>query len=68
MASTAPFSQFTLIPADPSTKAMLRRSVLMNKVSELKASKEDSVEVVQLAETAFDNLKVHSYIITHVNL
>lgn len=40
-----------------STKAMLRRSVLMNKVIELRSSRVNSAEVAQLAETAFNNLK-----------
>ena len=41
---------------------MLRRSTLMDKVVELKTSR-NSVEVSQLAETAFNNLKVSACII-----
>lgn len=37
---------------------MLRQSTLMDKVGQLKASITNSVEVSQLAEAAFNNLKV----------
>jgi len=40
-----------------STRAMLRHSTLMDKVSQLRTSMTNSVEVSQLAEAAFNNLK-----------
>ena len=45
-------------PPDKSTRAMLRHSTLMDKVSQLRTSMTNSVEVSQLAEAAFNNLKV----------
>ena len=37
---------------------MLRRSTLMEKVVQLKTAATNSIEVTQLAEAAFNNLKV----------
>ena len=48
----------SLPPSARSTRAMLGQSVLMSKVVEMKGLEDDSVEVVQLAKTAFNNLKV----------
>ena len=39
------------------TRSLFRRSVLMNKVLDLR-SRSNSVDVTQLAEAAFNNLKV----------
>ena len=57
----------SLPPTAKSTRALLGGSALMTKVVEMKALEDNSVEVVQLAKTAFNNLKVctHWYIKYH---
>ena len=60
-----PYHVVSLPPSARGTRAMLGCSVLMSKVAEMKALEDDSVEVVQLAKTAFNNLKVSTGIKHH---
>ena len=46
-----------MISLGKNTRALLRRSVVMDKVMELK-SRQDNVEISQLASSAYNNLQV----------
>ena len=45
---------------DKRTRKLLRHSVLMNKVVDLRARR-NSIEISQLADSAFNNLKVSAF-------
>ena len=58
------YSPLLLPPSGESTRERLRLSGLLNKVQELRASR-NSVEVTQLAETTFNNLKASCFNLYH---